>query len=326
MRIIRFAISVAAAGVIALPAAALAQGYKPTRPVEVVVHTGPGGGSDVLARAVAVMIEKEKLVPVRLQIINKTGGNGVVAAAYLAEKKGDLNTIGFFTGVWLTNPLVSAEAKVTVRDLTPISRLVLEPAVIAVKADAPFKTLKDFIDAAKKNPGQLKQSGGSITSRDNVVRQLLQKQTGAQWAYISFPGGGERISALLGGHVNMMVIEPQEAGEHIRAGGMRVLAQVNERRLPSFSGVPTLKEAGFDIPVVPQVRGVVAPPGIPKENIQYWEDVFRKLTRTPTWKKYLDDNQFEDGYQSSADLAKFFDEFSVQMSGILKDAGIKTVR
>ena len=149
MRIIRFAISVAAAGVIALPVAALAQGYKPARPVEVVVHTGPGGGSDVLARAVAVMIEKEKLVPVRLQIINKTGGNGVVAAAYLAEKKGDLNTIGFFTGVWLTNPLVSAEAKVTVRDLTPIARLVLEPAVIAVKADAPFKTLKDFIDAAK---------------------------------------------------------------------------------------------------------------------------------------------------------------------------------
>ena len=326
MRIARFAVWIAFACAAALPAAVPAQGYKPTRPVEVVVHTGPGGGSDVLARAVAVMIEKEKLVPVRLQIINKTGGNGVVAAAYLAEKKGDLNTIGFFTGVWLTNPLVSAEAKVTVRDLTPIARLVLEPAVIAVKADAPFKTLKDFIDAAKKNPGQLKQSGGSITSRDNVVRQLLQKHTGAQWAYISFPGGGERISALLGGHVNMMVIEPQEAGEHIRAGGMRVLAQVNERRLPSFSGVPTLKEAGFDIPVVPQVRGVVAPPGIPKENIQYWEDVFRKLTRTPTWKKYLEDNQFEDGYQNSADLAKFFDEFSVQMSEILKDAGIKTVR
>jgi putative tricarboxylic transport membrane protein len=314
------------AGMLVMPALSGAQAWKPTRTVEVVVHTGPGGGSDVLARAVAAMIEKEKLVPVRLQVLNKTGGNGSVAAAYLAEKKGDLNTIGFFTGNWLTNPLISIEAKVTVKDLTPIARLVLEPAVIAVKADAPFKTLKDFIDAAKNAPGTLKQSGGSISSRDNVVRQLLQKMTGAQWAYISFPGGGERISALLGGHVNMMVIEPQEAGEHIRAGNMRVLAQVAEKRLPSFPNVPLMKEAGFDIPVVPQVRGVVAPPGIPKENLEYWEDVFRKFTRTAAWKKYLEDNQFEDGYQNSTELSKFFDIFNAQMSEILKDAGIKVVR
>ncbi|NBR29277.1 MAG: tripartite tricarboxylate transporter substrate binding protein [Betaproteobacteria bacterium] len=324
MRGLKIVAGILMAGVAGAPA--LAQGWKPTRPVEVVVHTGPGGGSDTLARAVAQMIEKEKLVPVRLQVVNKTGGNGSVAAAYLAEKKGDVNTIAFFTGVWLTNPLVAAEAKVTLRELTTIARLVLEPAVIAVKADSPFNTMKDFIEAAKKAPGTLKQSGGSITSRDNVVRQLLQKSTGAQWAYISFPGGGERISALLGGHVNMMVIEPQEAGEHIRAGTMRVLAQVAGKRLPSFANVPLLKEAGYDVPVVPQVRGVVAPPGIPKENLDYWEDVFRKFTRTAAWKKYLDDNQFEDGYQNSAELLKFVDTFSGQMSEILKDAGVKVVR
>ena len=296
-------------------AAAWAQGYKPARPVEVVVHTGPGGGSDVLARAVANMMEKEKLLPVRMQVVNKTGGGGAVAAAYMAEKKGDQNTIGFFTGVWLTNPLTSAEAKVTLNDLTPVVRLVLEPAVIAVKADAPYKSL-----------GQLKQSGGSVTSRDNVVRQLLQKNTGAQWAFISFPGGGERIAALLGGHVNMMVIEPAEAGEHIRAGNMRVLAQVADKRLPAFPNVPTLKEAGFDIPNVPQVRGVVAPPAIPKENVAYWEDVFRKLTQTESWKKFLADNQFEDGYQNAAELTKFYGEFTERMRGILQEAGAKVVR
>ena len=142
MRGLKFCSSALMAVMIAAPV--YAQGWKPTRPVEVVVHTGPGGGSDTLARAVAQMIEKEKLVPVRLQVVNKTGGNGSVAAAYLAEKKGDVNTIGFFTGVWLTNPLVAAEAKVALRDLTTVARLVLEPAVIAVKADAPFKTLKDF--------------------------------------------------------------------------------------------------------------------------------------------------------------------------------------
>lgn len=317
-------------GVVLAALCALAAGevsaFKPTRPIEVVVHTGPGGGSDLLARSVATMIEKEKLLPVRMQVVNKTGGGGAVAAAYLAEKKGDPNTIGFFTGVWLTNPLTTEKAKVTLRDLTPIARLVLEPALIAVKADSPYKTLKDFIEAAKQKPGELKQSGGSITSRDNVVRQLLQKETGARWAFISFPGGGERLAALLGGHVQVMVIEPEEAGEHIRAGNMRVLAQVNDTRLPAFPNVPTLKEAGFDVPVVPQVRGVVAPPGIPAENVAYWEDVFRKLTRTASWRKFLQDNQFEDGYQNAAELTKFYEEFTTRMRTILQEAGVKTVR
>jgi putative tricarboxylic transport membrane protein len=304
----------------------LAQGFTPTRPVEAVVHTGPGGGSDLLARAVALMLEKEKLLPVRLQVVNKTGGGGAVAAAYLAEKKGDPHTIGFFTGVWLTNPLTSAEAKVSLKDLTPVARLVLEPAVIAVKADAPYKSLADFVNAAKQKPGELKQSGGSITSRDNVVRQQLQKAGGARWQFISFPGGGERIAALLGGHVNMMVIEPAEAGEHIRAGNMRLLAQIADKRLAAYPNVPTLKEAGFDITPVPQVRGVVAPPAIPRENVAYWEGVFRKLTQTESWKKFLADNQFEDGYQNAADLTKFYDEFTGQMRGILQEAGVKMVR
>jgi putative tricarboxylic transport membrane protein len=316
----------AALAALGVSGGAFSQGFKPTRPVEVVVHTGPGGGSDLLARAVVLMIEKEKLLPVRMQVANKTGGGGNVAAAYLAEKKGEQHTIGLFTGVWLTNPLTSAEAKVSLKDLTPVVRLVLEPALVVVKSDAPYRTLADFVGAAKQNPGQLKQSGGSITSRDNVVRQQLQKAGGARWAFISFPGGGERIAALLGGHVNMMVIEPAEAGEHIRAGNMRVLAQVNDRRLPAFSEVPTLKEAGFDVSPVPQVRGVVAPPGIPKENVAYWEDVFRKLTQTDSWRKYLADNQFEDGYQNAAELTKFYDEFTERMRAILQEAGVKLAR
>jgi putative tricarboxylic transport membrane protein len=306
-------------------ASALAQ-WKPTKPIEFIVHTGPGGGGDVLARFIAQAVEKEKLSPVRMQVNNKPGGGGLTAMNYLVEKKGDAHAIAIFTGVWLTNPLTQTEAKVTIKDMTPVVRLVLEPAVIVVKADAPYKTLKDFIDAAKKNPGQLKQSGGSITSRDNVIRQLMMKNTGANWTFISFPGGGERIAALLGGHVNMMVIEPQEAGEHIRAGNMRVLAQVSEARLPGFPNVPTVKEAGLDIPNVPQVRGIVAPPGIPADAVAYYEDLFGRLVKTATWKKYLDDQQFQDGFQRHEELSQFMDQFTDRMRGILKEAGAKVVR
>ncbi len=315
--------------VLALALAAVpvyAQGFKPTKPIEFVTHTGPGGGGDVFARGISAAMEKEKLLPVRMQVVNKTGGGVIAAMSYLAEKHGDTHTIAVFTGLWYTNPLMRAEAKLSMHDLTPVVRLVLEPAMIAVKSDSPYKSLKEFIDAAKASPGKLKQSAGSIGSRDWVVRQLLMKNSGASWAYISFPGGGERIAALLGGHVDMMVIEPQEAGEHIRAGNMRVIAQVAEKRLPVFPDVPTIQEAGFNVPNVPQVRGIVAPPNTPADVVAYWEDVFAKFVKTPSWQKYLADNLFEDGYLRSADLRKFGVQFEDTTRNILKEGGVKVVR
>jgi putative tricarboxylic transport membrane protein len=303
-----------------------AQTFKPTKPVEAVVHTGPGGGSDIFARAIADMLEREKLLEQRLQVINKSGGNSATAMAYLAEKKGDIHTIGFFTGVWVTNPLTTAEAKVMINDLTPILRLVLEPAVIVVKADSPYKTMRDFVEAAKKSPGQLKQSGGSVTGRDNLVRLVIQRATGAKWVYVSFPSGGERVANLLGGHVDLMVIEPQEAGEHIRAGTMKVIAVATEKRLPSFPEVGTLKEQGINVPVIPQARGVLAPSAVPKDVLQYWEGIFDRFHQTPSWKKYLEQNQFEDGYLKGAELNKFIDGLTAQMRDVLKEAGAKVVR
>lgn len=309
-----------------LPRPASSQEFKPTKQIETVVHTGPGGGSDLFARAIAEMLQKEKLISQRMQVVNKSGGGPAVAMAYLAEKKGESHTVGFYTGVWVTNPLTTAEATVTMKDLTPVTRLVLEPAVIAVKADSPYKTMKDFIEAAKKNPKQLAQSGGSITSRDNLMRLLLQKHTGAQWNFISFPSGGERLSNLLGGHVQMMVIEPQEAGEQIRAGNLRVIASLTEKRLPSLPNVPTIKEQGIDVPIIPQARGLLAPPAVPKEVVAYWEGVFDAFVKTPSWKQYLEQNQFEDAYLKGPALTKFIDGLKDQMREVLKEAGAKVVR
>jgi putative tricarboxylic transport membrane protein len=323
MKTIFFAVAIALAAAVS-PAAA--QGFKPSKPIEFVTHTGPGGGGDVIARAISAGMEKEKIASVRMTVVNKTGGSGATAMAYLVEKKGDTHTIAVYTGLWISNPLMRKEAKVTVKDLTPIAGLVREPAMLVVKSDSPYRSLKDFIDAARANPGQLKQSAGSIGARDWVVRQLLMTNTGANWAYISFPGGGERIAALLGGHVNMMLIEPQEAGEHIRAGNLRVIAQVSETRLAAYPDIPTIKEAGFDIPNVPQVRGIVAPPELPADVVAYYEDLFARFTKTATWRKYLDDNLFEEGFIRSADLGRFFDQQMEVTRGILKEGGVKVVR
>src|SRR5215213_9387345 len=300
--------------------------WKPTQPIELVVHGGPGSGNDVMARQIVTIMEQEKLLPVRVQVANKTGGGSTTASAYMASKKGDPNTIAIFTVVWVVDPLTQEAAKVTLTDLTPITRLVTEPALAVVKADSPFKTMGDFLKAAKDKPGTLKQSGGSITSRDNIVRQLLMKQTGGQWSFISFSGGGERIAALLGGHVDLMIMDPSEAGEQVKAGKLRVIAQIGEERLQEFKDVPTLTEQGFKIPDVPQTRGIVGPSDMPADAVAYYDGVFEKLRKTAGWKKFLADSQLNNVDEKPEATRKFLAEYAEQLRGILKEAGAKVVR
>jgi putative tricarboxylic transport membrane protein len=300
--------------------------FKPTHPIELVVHGGPGSGNDVLARELISIIEQDKLSPVRLQVANKVGGGSTAAAAYLASKPADPYVIGVYTIVWVTDPLTQEEAKNRLQDMTPLTRMMEEPALVAVRADSPFKTMQDFINAAKEKPGAMKQSGGSITSRDNILRQLLMKTTGASWTFIPFPGGGERIAALLGGHAELMIMDPSEATEQVRAGKLRLLAQVGEKRLSTFPDVPTLKEAGFNLPDVPQTRGIVGTPGMPADAVAFYEDLFQKVSQSPLWKKFLDNSQLQGIYTKSAETRKFLDGYETQVRNILKEAGAKVVR
>jgi putative tricarboxylic transport membrane protein len=300
--------------------------FKPTHPIEFVVHGGPGSGNDVFARALIAIIDQEKLSPVRLQVANKPGGGSTAASAYVVSKKGDPHVIACWTNVWITDTLVQEAATNKLTDMTPIARLVVEPALVVVKADSPIRSMADFIEAAKAKPGALKMSGGSITSRENVVRQLIMKATGVRWAFISFPSGGERIAALLGGHVDLMIVDPSEAGEQVRAGKLRPIAQVNDRRLPGFPDVPTLKEAGFDIPNLPQMRGILGTPGMPADAIAFYEDMFLKATKSATWQKFLADSQLDGEFVKSAELKAFLGTFEGTLREILKESGAKVVR
>ena len=310
----------------ALLAPAAQAEWKPTRPIELVVHSGPGGGNDVMGRALVAAIDEAKLSPVRIQVSNKVGGGGATAASYLNEKKGDPHVIGIFTSVWVTNPLVQQEANVSMRELTPISLMVLEPALFVVRADSPYKSMTELMDAAKANPGKMKQSGGSPLARDALVRTVLQAKTGGRWAFISFPSGGERISALLGGHVDMMVIEPQEAGELIRSGKIRALAQVTDSRLPDFKDTPTLKEAGFDVPNPPQPRGIIGPPGMAPDVLAYYVDLIARASKSAGWQKFLRDGILEENLLGPKETAEFLAKTETQLRGILTDSGVKLVR
>jgi putative tricarboxylic transport membrane protein len=291
------------------------------------VHGGPGSGNDLFGRALAAMIEQQKLAPVRIQVLNKPGGGSTTASAYLTSRSGDVHTLGIFTNVWMTDTLVQETARVSIhKDLTPIARMVIEPALIAVKADAPYKSMNDFVQAATVKSAQLKQSGGSITSRDNLIRQMLMKQTGANWSYISFPSGSERLAALLGGHVDLMVLDPSEAMEQIRSGKLRALAQVADARLAAFKDVPTLTEAGFKIAKAPQIRGVVGPPNMPKDAVIYYENLLERVAKSASWKKYVTENHFEAAFGKSEETRKFLAEYEKDIREQLKEIGVNVVR
>ena len=309
-----------------LSGGASAQNFQPARPIEFVVHSALGGGSDVFARAVVEMIEKEKLLQQPLRVVNKTAGAGLEAMEYLVEKKGDDHTIAVFTNTWVATPLTSKNAKYTVKDLTPVVRLVLEPTIAVVRGDSPYKSMKDFVEAAKKDPGGLKQAGGSVTAIESLTGLLLQSATGAKWTFVPTPAVKDRIGNLLAGTVQIIIPQPQDVNEHITAGRLRAIAALTEARLTILPQVPTIKEQGINVPIIANARGILAPPGVSKQAVLYWEDLFARLVKTASWKRYLEENQVENVFARSAELAPFLDEQTQLMRTVLRQAGVEVAR
>jgi len=299
-----------------------AQAFSPAREVELEVHTAPGGGSDVFAYAVVEMARKEKLLAQPMRVVNKTAGAGAGAMEYLAGKKGDGHTIAVFTNTWLATPLAAKAPAHTVKDFTPIARLVLEPTIAVVRGDSPYRDLADFVAAAKKSPGTLRQAGGSLTAIESLTGLLIQRATGARWTFVQTPAVKDRMSSLLAGQVDIVIPQPQDVNEHLASGKLRAVAAITERRLDVLPGVPTVREQGIDIPIIANMRGILGPPGMPREAASYWEDFFARLARTESWKRYVEENQVQDVFLRGAGLAPFLDEQIEVMGRVLREAGV----
>ena len=300
--------------------------FVPSRQVELVVHSAAGGGSDVFARAVIAMAEAEKLLAQPMRVVNKTAGAGTQAMEYLAGKKGDDHAVAVFTNTWLATPLTRKEASHTVKDFTPIVRLVLEPTIAVVRADSPYRSMSDFVAAAKKSPGTLKQAGGSATAIESLTGLLIQSATGAKWTFITTPAVSDRMANLVAGRVDIVIPQPQDANEHIAAGRVRPIAAMTEKRLRVLPEVPTIREQGIAIPVIANVRGILGPPGMSRAASDYWEDFFARLSRTASWKRYVEENHVEEVFIRGAELTPFFDEQIAAMRGTLSAAGVAVAR
>jgi putative tricarboxylic transport membrane protein len=263
--------------------------FEPKEP-EFLVHTGPGGGSDIFVRDVIAMMRKEKLISTNWPVRNEEAGEGAGAMSYLMGKSGETDTISAMTTTWITTPLTIEGASVTTNDLTPVAGLIIEPEVMAVPADSPYDSLSDFVDDAKKQPGTLVQTGGSTTEVGALNGAALQAEAGTTWKFLSFEEVGQRVTALLNGDAEMMFGAASDFAGQVEAGKLKIIGTISPEPSPVYPDAPTTKDEGFDSQLVAQVRGIMAPPGMPKEAVTYYQELFTKLLETDSWKAYAKKN------------------------------------
>ncbi|MCC7081483.1 MAG: tripartite tricarboxylate transporter substrate binding protein [Burkholderiales bacterium] len=320
MRSVAFRSASIAVAIVMAPAAAMAAGWKPDKPVEFLVQSAAGGGSDIFARTMAKVLADEKIVTVPINVVNKPGGSGAVAYSYLNQKKGDPYIIATATGSYITTP-IQKHSPVSYKNFTNLAVLCVEDYVGVVRADSPYKSLKDLIEAAKKKPNSVRVGGSSVGSSDSIIEHQLEKATGAQLNYIVFQSGGEVNAALLGGSVDFASPNPSEATQLVKAGRLRPLAMFSSERLDQWKDVPTAKEQGINV-TLDQFRGVVAAGGITKEQQAFWEDAMRKLYQSPGFKKYLDDNGLRPLLHVGADAEKYLKDQIAFYTGVMTELGI----
>jgi len=291
-----------------------------TKPIEFVVHAAPGGGSDIMARMMQSIIEKEKITTHTIAVVNRPGGAGAIAFAYLAGKKGDPHYWLTATTSFLMTPL-QGKSKHNYKDFTALTNLAFDDFFIVVRIDSPYMTLKDLVEASKKRPGELKVGGTYAPGVDAIVAYLIEKETGAKFNYIPFKSGGEVMVALLGGHVELASANPGEALAQVEAKKVRVLGVTSERRMELAPDVPTLKEQGINV-VFQQFRSIAAPKDIPQEAVKYYEDLFQKLADSKTWKeKYIKENMLTGDYKTNAETYKLWESENKRYAKILKEMG-----
>ena len=280
-----------------------AQPY-PVKPIEVVVHVNPGGGADIFGRYVANIINKEKYLPQQMVVVNKPGGAHAVAASYVAAKKGDPYTILTVAhNTFLAVPTISG-LDVGLNKFTPLAFFGLDSQAVTVRADAPYKSMKDLTDVAKAKPKSITVGIGTIGSPAHMLGNLIEKQTGARFNYIGLKGGGESILGVLGGNYQLTFENISEIMDHVRAKKLRVISVSTESRLPFLPDVPTLKEQGLPV-VVGLGRGFVAPAGIPKEAREALETAFEKVSRSAAWKDFAEKSVFTNRFMKGAEFGKF---------------------
>jgi len=289
----------------------------PIKPITLLIGYSPGGSADMVARYLADFVHPILGQPV--VVINREGGAGAVALGELKNAPADGYTLGYLPASGIISAHLRKLPYHPTQDFEPIIHHSDNIFGLVVRADSPFKTLKDLIVYAQANPEKVTYCTAGAGSSAHLTMMLLGEAANVKWTHVPFGGGSQAIAAQLGGHVTCgaqtAVFKP-----HVDAGRLRLLASLRERRIDSYPDIPTLMELGYKV-VAPSLQGYAAPKGIPKERVQILHDAFRRGVESPGFKELLNKVNMEVHYLNPDDFRNKIEEVYEATGKIIEKSG-----
>jgi putative tricarboxylic transport membrane protein len=296
-------------------------GAYPNKPIELIVTTSAGSGGDVVSRAVAEIVRREKFLPQLMLVNNRVGGASIIGYNYFKTKRGDPYSMMSTTGTILLMAYRN-DVNIGLENYTPLALFAIDPQTIMVAADSPYKTFKDLMDAVKRDPDSLVGATTSASGTGRMVIWLMEKQVpGAKIKFVTFKGGGEAVTSVAGGHTTFTTENLSEGLSFVETKKLRVLAIASDKRLPQAADVPTLLELGYPISAG-TMRGFSFTAGVPKDAVVTMETALKKVHDTPAWKEFAARNIFQDVFLGSAEFTQFLSKRMLQYKDFYDAIGL----
>ncbi len=305
---------VVAASIFAAPAFAAF----PDKPVTVICPWTAGGGTDLLLRALSK--EAEKFLGQTINVVNQTGGAGAIGHNAIRAARPDGYTVGMITFELNSLP-PQGLVPFTWKDFDPLMRLNADPAALSVRADAPYSTVRGFMDYAKANPGEITIGNSAPGSVWHIAAGLAAEKTGVKVKHVPFDGAQPAVTALVGGHIKAVAVSVAEVRSQAQAGNIKILGVMSHERDKQFPNVPTFKEQGVDVQFFTW-RGLALPKGVPAANKAKIVDAYKKAFDTQTFKDFAAKASLNLAYQDSAEFTKFLDQNYKDVEAVMKSLGL----
>ena len=303
---------------VAVPAAARA--WEPTQPIQIIVGFAPGGGTDQTARLIAAAAQN--FFPVPLVVVNRPGASGTLAAETVAKAKPDGYTLLVAGGSESTSVPNFMKTNYNVDQFRGIVRVNREHMVIVTKKGGGLDSIAAIVKKSKANPGTLAFGSSGPSSIKHAAFLVFEKAAGITMQHIPYQGDHPALAAVLGGHVDMTLITPNDAAAQVAAGNVHAVATTSDRA-PQLPDVPCLKELGYDVNLE-NMKGLVVPAATPDEIANYLEDHFTKAMQSETFKTLAARANIIPGYLSGDDFENAMKNMSASIAAAIgKDAKAK---
>ena len=299
-----------------------AQEKYPNRPITVVAPFPPGGVADLTARPVAAAMEKVLKNPV--VVVNKTGAAGAVGMSSVANSKPDgytlLMALSSISIIPEADKLFDRKPAYTMDQLIPIALISADPTIFVVNASRPWKNVKEFVDEARKRPGEISYSSSGVYGTLHMAMEMLSHAAGINLKHVPYAGAGPALTAILGGHVDTLASGPAVVIPHIKAGKLRPLAGWGDKRVAALPDLPTFKELGYDIEFYIWA-GLFAPRGTPAPVMKTIRESVKQAVSTADFKSAMEKLQTPIAYLDAPEFQKFWDKDAKMLADAIKRVG-----